>query len=67
MPCAMPCADDGGGRKYFKDDQNRVVAAVFEELPSKKQYPDYYDIVSKPMCLSTIDKVGSSQQALLLR
>jgi hypothetical protein len=44
-----------------------VLATAFEELPSKKQYPDYYDIVRKPTCLSNVDKVGSRRLARLAR
>ena len=38
---------------------------VFMELPSKKDYPDYYDIISEPMDMNMIDqKIKTNQYKL---
>ena len=35
-------------------NSGRVLAAIFERLPSKRTYPDYYQIITLPVSLSTI-------------
>ncbi|KAI0673783.1 Bromodomain-containing protein [Trametes maxima] len=38
------------------DDKGRVLSAEFMELPSRKQWPMYYQIIKKPQCLENIFK-----------
>ncbi|TGZ81971.1 Bromodomain-containing protein [Ascodesmis nigricans] len=38
----------------LKDENREMVAYHFRSLPPKKDYPDYYEIIERPMCLSTI-------------
>ncbi|KAI0652506.1 Bromodomain-containing protein [Trametes meyenii] len=38
------------------DDRGRVLSAEFMELPSRKQWPMYYQIIKKPQCLENIFK-----------
>ncbi|KAL9647454.1 hypothetical protein ABK040_006815 [Willaertia magna] len=45
----------------FKDigtvcDDGRAVALPFLELPDRKSFPDYYDIIGQPICLNTIEQ-----------
>ena len=35
----------------YKDKSGRERAAIFIYLPSKLQYPDYYDLIKKPVSL----------------
>uniref|UniRef100_F1KQ15 Protein polybromo-1 n=1 Tax=Ascaris suum TaxID=6253 RepID=F1KQ15_ASCSU len=42
--------------KNYKDARGRNLAAAFLELPSKLEYPDYYDVIRKPIDLA---KIGS--------
>ncbi|CAI5756342.1 unnamed protein product [Candida verbasci] len=37
-------------------DQGESVASAFIKLPSKKLYPDYYDIIKQPISLNEIQK-----------
>ena len=38
------------------------LSGVFMELPSKKNYPDYYDIISEPIDMKEIDnKIKTNQ------
>ncbi|KAJ6502667.1 hypothetical protein DFH09DRAFT_297204 [Mycena vulgaris] len=38
------------------DDDGRIISTVFMELPSKKQWPQYYDQIKRPQCLEAILK-----------
>lgn len=38
----------------FVDDQDRQICALFMEKPSKKDYPDYYEIIENPIDMKTI-------------
>ncbi|GBO14463.1 Protein polybromo-1, partial [Araneus ventricosus] len=37
------------------DDDGRPLISVFMEKPSKKDYPDYYEIIANPIDMKTID------------
>ncbi|CAN3476075.1 nuclear protein Sth1p/NPS1 [Diutina catenulata] len=37
-------------------DDGHAVSEVFEKLPSKKLYPDYYTVITQPVALETIRK-----------
>ncbi|GFQ66100.1 protein polybromo-1 [Trichonephila clavata] len=39
----------------YVDDDGRPLISVFMEKPSKKDYPDYYEIISNPIDMKTID------------
>lgn len=39
----------------FVDDQRRQVIGPFMEKPSKKDYPDYYEIIESPIDMKTIE------------
>ncbi|KAG5438312.1 hypothetical protein PCANB_002800 [Pneumocystis canis] len=36
------------------DDSGRSISKIFEELPNKKEVPDYYDVIKRPMALNVI-------------
>ncbi|XP_047146441.1 protein polybromo-1 isoform X1 [Hydra vulgaris] len=38
----------------FKDDYGNKLSAVFEKLPSRLEYPDYYQLIKRPIDLSYI-------------
>ncbi|OLL25676.1 Chromatin structure-remodeling complex subunit rsc4 [Neolecta irregularis DAH-3] len=40
---------------YDQDEHGRYYSELFMELPSKKDYPDYYKIVKKPVCFAQIE------------
>lgn len=46
-----------GVQKFFTEYtlNNRRPMALFMEKPSKKQYPDYYDIIQHPIDMNTIE------------
>ncbi|XP_054712195.1 LOW QUALITY PROTEIN: protein polybromo-1-like [Uloborus diversus] len=39
----------------YLDDDGRPLISVFMEKPSKKDYPDYYEIIVNPIDMKTID------------
>lgn len=39
----------------YIDPSGRSLIAMFMEKPSKKDYPDYYEIIANPMDMKTID------------
>lgn len=39
----------------YTDETGRSLISLFMEKPSKKAYPDYYDIISNPMDMKTIE------------
>ncbi|KAG9290591.1 hypothetical protein G9A89_020961 [Geosiphon pyriformis] len=39
-----------------KTENGRVISEIFEKLPSKKQYPDYYALIKEPISLATIQQ-----------
>lgn len=40
-----------------KEDAIRVPSEIFLRVPSRKDYPDYYKIIAKPIDLKTIHEV----------
>lgn len=42
--------------KECRDAKGRQLSLVFTKLPSKTDYPDYYEVIKKPM---DMDKIGS--------
>ncbi|EMR08322.1 hypothetical protein PNEG_03162 [Pneumocystis murina B123] len=36
------------------DSSGRSISKIFEELPDKKEVPDYYEVIKKPMALNVI-------------
>ncbi|XP_053202089.1 protein polybromo-1-like isoform X2 [Panonychus citri] len=48
----------------YVDDQDRQICELFMEKPSKKDYPDYYEIIENPIDMKTIQvNVRSDQYA----
>lgn len=39
----------------YQDENGRYLSAIFVELPSAQDYPDYYQVISEPVCLSQIE------------
>ncbi|XP_015750031.1 PREDICTED: protein polybromo-1-like [Acropora digitifera] len=55
----------------YQDENGRYLSAIFVELPSAQDYPDYYQVISEPVCLSQIennirDTKYSSEDELML-
>ncbi|ODV67497.1 Bromodomain-containing protein [Hyphopichia burtonii NRRL Y-1933] len=47
----------------LKDDEDgRQLVSVFQKIPSKKQYPDYFEIIANPISISEIQKKVSKGQ-----
>ncbi|KAF0973478.1 hypothetical protein FDP41_008182 [Naegleria fowleri] len=38
------------------EEDGRALALPFLELPDRKDFPDYYDLIQTPICLNDIDK-----------
>ncbi|XP_049837847.1 protein polybromo-1 isoform X3 [Schistocerca gregaria] len=38
----------------YKDPKNRQLSLIFQKLPSKTEYPDYYEVIKNPMDLEKI-------------
>uniref|UniRef100_A0A182MT35 Polybromo-1 n=1 Tax=Anopheles culicifacies TaxID=139723 RepID=A0A182MT35_9DIPT len=43
-------------REYREPKQNRQLSYIFMKLPSKSEYPDYYDIIKDPIDIEKIEK-----------
>ncbi|KFB53399.1 AGAP001099-PA-like protein [Anopheles sinensis] len=43
-------------REYREPKQNRQLSFIFMKLPSKSDYPDYYDIIKNPIDIEKIEK-----------
>jgi len=43
-----------------EDEIGRKRCELFREVPDKRDYPDYYRIISQPIALSTLRKRGNS-------
>ncbi|XP_058117196.1 protein polybromo-1 isoform X2 [Anopheles coustani] len=43
-------------REYREPKQNRQLSFIFMKLPSKNEYPDYYDIIKTPIDIEKIEK-----------
>ena len=41
--------------KQYKDHDERVLSEPFYKLPSKKELPDYYDLIRRPMDIFKIE------------
>ncbi|KTW30746.1 hypothetical protein T552_00458 [Pneumocystis carinii B80] len=53
--------------KAMKDSSGRTYSDIFLEIPSKKEYPEYYQIIQKPMSFNIIEKkIKKNQYARLL-
>ncbi|XP_058969432.2 protein polybromo-1 isoform X2 [Pocillopora verrucosa] len=55
----------------YQDENGRYLSAIFVELPSAQDYPDYYQVISEPVCLSQIennirDSKYSGEEELML-
>ncbi|XP_013402941.2 protein polybromo-1-like [Lingula anatina] len=51
-------------------EENRSLIDIFIELPSKKEYPDYYQVISEPIDMNTIktkimEEKYTTEQALI--
>ena len=42
--------------KIEEEDGDRYMADIFEELPSKEDYPDYYELITEPISLKEIEE-----------
>lgn len=42
--------------KDFKDPKGRLLSIIFMKLPSKSEYPDYYEVIKKPINLDIISQ-----------
>ncbi|XP_050428093.1 protein polybromo-1 isoform X2 [Adelges cooleyi] len=40
--------------KDFKDQKGRLLSIIFMKLPSKNEYPDYYEVIKRPIHLEVI-------------
>lgn len=40
----------------YTDNKGRLLSLIFQKLPSRTEFPDYYEVIRKPMCL---EKIGS--------
>ncbi|XP_071136797.1 protein polybromo-1-like isoform X10 [Mytilus edulis] len=48
----------------YNDNESRPLRFIFMQLPSKKEYPDYYDVITNPIDMSMIEqKIKSNQYA----
>ncbi|KAI6241398.1 hypothetical protein M3Y99_00367700 [Aphelenchoides fujianensis] len=46
----------------FQNGQGRVLSTLFQRLPSKQEYPDYYEVIKKPIDLLKIrQKINANQ------
>ncbi|KAL1241357.1 Protein polybromo-1 [Trichinella spiralis] len=48
--------------KEFRDPNNRTLSSVFLKLPSRTDYPDYYEVIRKPIDLQKICNKLSAKQ-----
>lgn len=39
----------------FFSPRNRIYMEIFEELPDRKEYADYYEAIKQPVSLETIE------------
>ena len=52
--------------KDYRDAKGRQLSLIFLKLPSKHEYPDYYDIIKRPIDLEKISsKIRNNQYELL--
>lgn len=38
----------------YKDSNNRLLSTIFQKLPSRNEFPGYYEVITKPICLERI-------------
>ncbi|KAI8324033.1 Bromodomain-containing protein, partial [Martensiomyces pterosporus] len=38
----------------YKDSDGELLSEVFEELPDKTEYPEYYEVIAHPMALNLV-------------
>lgn len=63
-----------GGRESAPADlisgTGREIAGIFEELPDRKMFPDYYQAIKRPISLEEIEVSGigalTTMQSLML-
>mgnify|MGYP003366029601 CR=1 FL=1 len=41
-------------REQIEESDGHSLTSIFEKLPSKREYPDYYAVIEKPVALDTI-------------
>jgi len=46
----------------YKDSEGRNLSAMFQQLPDKKEYPDYYKIITNPIDMKTIQQKLASDE-----
>ncbi|XP_052070858.1 protein polybromo-1-like isoform X2 [Mytilus californianus] len=46
----------------YNDNESRPLRFIFMQLPSKKEYPDYYDVITNPIDMSMIEQKIKSNQ-----
>ncbi|XP_063225207.1 protein polybromo-1 isoform X8 [Bacillus rossius redtenbacheri] len=52
--------------KDYKDPKGRQLSLIFQKLPSKIEYPDYYEVIKRPIDLERISqKLKTSQYETL--
>ena len=50
--------------KYYKDAKGSQLALPFMQLPSRKDYPDYYKVIKNPMDLHMISRKRNKYETL---
>ncbi|VDO93281.1 unnamed protein product [Soboliphyme baturini] len=48
--------------KNYADSKSRILSSIFLKLPSKNDYPDYYEVIKKPIDLQKIHSRLSNGQ-----
>ncbi|XP_064474413.1 protein polybromo-1-like isoform X2 [Ornithodoros turicata] len=46
----------------YADDSGRPLISIFMERPSKRDYPDYYEVISNPIDMRTIEENAKSNK-----
>ena len=50
--------------KYYKDPKGFLLSPPFMKLPSKAEYPDYYQVIRQPLDLQTISRKRHQYETL---
>lgn len=51
----------------YKDKDERVLSEPFLKLPSKKELPDYYEVIKRPVDIAKImNKINEGKVTILL-
>ncbi|XP_077995606.1 protein polybromo-1-like [Glandiceps talaboti] len=53
-PLAQKLKDLYDAINNYKDTYKRVLSSIFQRLPSKSEYPEYYQVIKKPIDLQKI-------------